>query len=276
MSAGIVKLYNTLHCRVFNVGANDLALGAGFIQKMRREADFPFLSANILDRRTGELVFRPYKIIKTPAAKIGFIGVTKANARVNSVYKFDDPVRAAQPIIDKIRSKVDIIILLASVEDGELGRMTASLKGVDFAVSSRSFRLTNQPKTRNGIVILQSGTRGKYAGVLHIKRTNKVATMENFSTEISQLNFTQERLDQLAKAVPKGMTSDEYYADDGAKKQLLQTLNARKIKLENLMHAAQNSFWFAPVALDKTITDDPDVLMQINELKQAVAAVSGN
>ncbi|PJA51922.1 MAG: hypothetical protein CO167_11370, partial [Candidatus Marinimicrobia bacterium CG_4_9_14_3_um_filter_48_9] len=54
MAEGITQIYNTMDCKVMNVGANDLALGGEFFSHIQSMAKFPMISANIISSKTGQ------------------------------------------------------------------------------------------------------------------------------------------------------------------------------------------------------------------------------
>lgn len=277
MADGITNIYNAMGCKVMNVGRNDLALGAEFITHIQSTAKFPMISANIISLKSGQPAFEPYFILETPDLKIGLIGVTLPNPNASTDYKFNDPLTSAQGAIDAIKSDVDVVIVLASLEDSQIPNFVAGVKGADFVVSSRSFRVSSQPKTdANGVTLIQNGTRGKYAGILHVKRSDKVGTLRNLSPERNQLSFTYDRLEDLEKPVPPGMTVDEYYQDDGAKTQLLGTLRNQKQQREKIINESKNNFWFIPIALSADVVDDPDILLMVNETKTAAETAATN
>lgn len=277
MAEGITGIYNTMNCQVMNVGGNDLALGVDFIKHIQALAKFPLISANIISIQTGQPAFEPYYIIKTPDHRVGLIGVTLPNPNVSNEFSFNDPLTSAQAVIDAIKSDVDVVVILASLEDSQIPKFTKGLKGADFVVSSRAFRVSSQPKTEaNGVTLIQNGTRGKYAGVLHVKRADDVGTLRNLSPERNQLSSTYDRLEAMTKPVPPGMTPEEYYQGDGAKTQLLQKLNDQKRQRENLIKQTQDYFWFIPIGLSEEVVDAPEILLMINELKASVETVSKN
>ena len=278
MAEGITQIYNTMDCKVMNVGANDLALGAEFFSHIQSMAKFPMISANIISSKTGQPAFEPYYVMETPDLKIGLVGVTLPNPNAESDYSFNDPLISAQSAIDAIKPDVDVVVVLASLEDRQIPNFISGLKDADFVVSSRAYRTSSQPKTEsNGVTLIQNGTRGKYAGILHVKRTDKVGTIRNLSPEKNKLSFTYDRIEAMAKPVPQGMTTEEYYQGDGAKTQLLATLTAQKNQRETLFDETKNYFWFIPVALSDDVVDDPDILLMVNELKAAAeTAAKGN
>lgn len=259
-----------------NVGANDLAMGAGFINHIQDLAEFPLISANILRKDNGQHAFEPYVILKTSDQRIGVIGVSMPTPKVAEQYEFGDPIVHTQAIVNAIAAEVDVIIVLASLDDRKTQQLADQVQGADFVVSSRSLRVSSQPKMHRGTTVIQNGTRGKYAGVLHVKRADDLGTLRNLTPEYSQLRFTRERLDAMAKPVPAGMSLTEYYAGDGAKTQLVQRLEAQKNQREKLIHETANYFWFLPVALSEEIPDNPEILMQVEALKRQVETAASS
>ncbi|MCF7796289.1 MAG: hypothetical protein K9N11_04495 [Lentisphaeria bacterium] len=276
MAEGIIKIYNEMGCRVMNVGANDLALGAGFINHIKDLAEFPLISANILVKATQQHAFEPYIILNTGDQRIGVIGVSMDTPQVSEQFEFGDPVVHTQAIVDAITADTDVIIVLASLDDRKTQQLADQVQGADFVVSSRSLRVSSQLKTKGSTTVIQNGTRGKYAGVLHVKRADNLGTIRNLTPEYSQLRFTRERLDALSKPVPAGMTLIEYYAGDGAKTQLVQRLEAQKNQREKIIHETANYFWFLPVALSEEVLDNPEILMQVEALKRQVETAASS
>ena len=72
------------------MGHYELAAGLPFLKKMDTECDIPFISANLRDAGTGELLFDPYVIIERTGLKIGIIGVTAMKPDTMKAVSADD------------------------------------------------------------------------------------------------------------------------------------------------------------------------------------------
>ena len=72
----ILEGFETIGYDVLNVGHYELLAGLPFLKKMSKKANIPFISANIKDSNSKELVFEPYQIIEKNGLKIGIIGLT--------------------------------------------------------------------------------------------------------------------------------------------------------------------------------------------------------
>ena len=73
----ILKGYERIGCHAVNVGGFDLAAGTAFLQQIVDSTEIPFISANIIDNKSGELLFPPHHIITEGGLTMGVIGLTK-------------------------------------------------------------------------------------------------------------------------------------------------------------------------------------------------------
>ena len=247
-----------MDCKAFNVGVNDLAYGKEYIKKLEQLAEYPFVSANILDATTKDTLFQRSVILETPDLTLGIVGVTNGDGRQKE-FIFSDPVVAARKEVDRISSRVDMVILLANVNDLYETRLANEVAGVDFLIRSHTARVNRTPQKIENTVIIRNGNRGKYAGIHHISKPEEVGGMQDVSRQRSRIRFTENRLKSLAKEVPEGVSLEEFYQADSARLVLIQRLrNEQKNNLE-AMTKLGNGFYFEALALDEKIADDPEI-----------------
>lgn len=90
------------------------------LAKQAQWADFPFLSANIYDKETGERLFKPYEIFERGGVKIAVIGLTTedtvkiGNPEYIAHLDFRTPVEEAKELIPQIKAteKPDLIFAI--------------------------------------------------------------------------------------------------------------------------------------------------------------------
>ncbi len=79
----VYKAMNRLDYQVGNIGNHEFNYGLAFLKEAINDADFPYISANVFDAKTGEHYFTPYLIKdytfkdesnKKQTLKIGYIG----------------------------------------------------------------------------------------------------------------------------------------------------------------------------------------------------------
>jgi len=258
VATAIIAAYNVMECRVMNVGTNDLATGLDFILEMEQKANFPFISANTKDANTDKFLFEPYTIIKTHDQTLGFIGITKGDNRVKE-FAFSDPIEAAQKSIDEIKDKVDLVFLMANVDEKLEKALTAEVEGIDFLIRSKSGSLQRNPRQQDGTTIIRIGKQGKYAGILRIRNVDNVSQMKNVSSQYTRIKFADNRLKAMTKDLEEGVTLEEHFADDENRLKLISRLrNERETNVE-LIKKLKNSYYLEPIALNEKIEDTPEV-----------------
>ena len=72
----ILKGYEQIGCHAVNVGGFELAAGTAYLKQIVDSTEIPFISANIIDSKSGERLFPPHHIITEGGVTIGVIGLT--------------------------------------------------------------------------------------------------------------------------------------------------------------------------------------------------------
>ena len=72
----VLKGIGKIGCDAINVGKYELLNGLSFLKSMSGKTDIPFLSANLRDVNTRELLFEPYIVLERGNLSFGVIGVT--------------------------------------------------------------------------------------------------------------------------------------------------------------------------------------------------------
>ncbi|MDO6545346.1 bifunctional UDP-sugar hydrolase/5'-nucleotidase UshA [Photobacterium sanguinicancri] len=94
------------------------------LRKQEGWADFPFLSANIYDKKNGERLFQPYQIFEQQGIKIAVIGLTTEDtAKIgNPEYiggvEFRDPKAEAKKVIAELRETENPDVIIAATHMG--------------------------------------------------------------------------------------------------------------------------------------------------------------
>jgi len=253
-----------MNCQLLNVGSKDLANGLAFIQELQQAANFPFISANISLAGNSDLLFAPSAIIETHDMKLGFVGVSTGNSRVKD-FKFSDPVLAAQKAIEQIKSQVDLVILLANVDDPTERELLSKVEGVDFLIRSQTARRYQKPKLENNIVVIRNGNQGKYAGVLQVKIDKLDGPLKDISAQQKRIKFADNRLNAMRTNIEEGVSLEQHYAGDEKRLELITRLRSERADNVNLISKLSNTYYFDPIALDEKIADTPEVAEIVRE-----------
>lgn len=93
--------------------------GWDWLQKVAKDAKFPILSANMVEKDTGEYAMTPYVIKDVSGVKVGIIGLTTSESNtVTPSYNlkghwFNDSVEEAGKWIAEVRPQVDVLVISA-------------------------------------------------------------------------------------------------------------------------------------------------------------------
>jgi len=71
----ILNSYNFMGYQALGLGPTDLQLGVETLQDLEKEARFPFLCANLVDKATKKPLFRPCIVVEVSGLRIGLYSV---------------------------------------------------------------------------------------------------------------------------------------------------------------------------------------------------------
>nr|WP_299733774.1 bifunctional UDP-sugar hydrolase/5'-nucleotidase UshA [uncultured Endozoicomonas sp.] len=167
------------------------------ILKMQESlAEFPFLSANIIDESTGKTLFKPYTMFEKDGLRIAVMGLTtddtpKATNPENTVgLKFRKPVNVARELVPELEEKADVII--ATTHMGHYANaaygvnapgdvtLARSVDGIDLIVGGHSQDPLFEPDLQNGAYIVQAHEWGKYVGRADFEYSNGELTLKDY------------------------------------------------------------------------------------------------
>ncbi len=164
-------------------GNHEFDFGYDNLIKLEDIADFPFISANIMDKKSGQAEFKENIIFDTKVGKVGVFGLTtpetltKANpvnvASLNFLAGEDMYQKAQQQVDELSKAGCDYIICMAHLgtdDSSQPNRSTDVLdhvKGIDILIDGHSHSVIDGDETDD--TILQStGTKLSYVGVVVI------------------------------------------------------------------------------------------------------------
>ncbi|CRZ33979.1 2',3'-cyclic-nucleotide 2'-phosphodiesterase (5'-nucleotidase family) [Herbinix hemicellulosilytica] len=181
-------------------GNHEFDFGFDNLKELEQKAKFPIISANILDKETGEPVFKENMIIETKAGKIGIFGLTtpetytKANPKNVASLKFladEELYECARQQVKKLtEAGADYIICVAHLGidvESEPNRSTDVIKnvdGIDVVIDGHSHSVIEGDKYGN-TVLVSAGTKLSHVGAVTINKdgiTAKLITASEYSS----------------------------------------------------------------------------------------------
>ncbi|AXY02419.1 2',3'-cyclic-nucleotide 2'-phosphodiesterase [Vibrio alfacsensis] len=201
----VYKAMNQLGYDVGNIGNHEFNYGLDFLKKSIDGANFPYISANVFDRKTGEHYFKPY-LIKTHTFKntdgqdheinVGYIGFVPPQIMVWDKNNLEGKVFAkditetAKALIPQMKKEgADVIVAIphsgVSTDPYKLGAENSvyyltKVEGIDAIAFGHSHAVfpgkgfdnlqgvDNKKGTINGVTAVMPGRWGSHVGVMDL------------------------------------------------------------------------------------------------------------
>ena len=114
----MMKAMNFMDYDAMTVGNHEFDLGLNNLEKAKKEAKFPFLSANLYIHNTNKPAFTPYIIKEIDGVKVGIISFTTQREAfwgeliIENKIDFKDVIQEANKWIPELRKKVDVLVCI--------------------------------------------------------------------------------------------------------------------------------------------------------------------
>ena len=175
----IIESCNLMGYDALGIGDDDLGLGKEFLLEISKKANFPFLSSNLFDEESGKLLFSPYIIRESDGLRIGIFSLLSPDSflgqgdprRKGLILK--SPVETAQSIFKELQPKTDLIILLSHLGYQKDVELTQAVSGIHFILGAHTGINFVYPPIMNRTTIIQTASKGMYAGRLDITLYNR-------------------------------------------------------------------------------------------------------
>ena len=260
----------------YNVGVQDFTAGLDFIQEIERTTNVNFLSSNLYDEKTDNLLFDNHVILERNNIKIAIFGVTRELQVEMKGVRVEGYIDVAKIKIEELKPQVDILVMLVNATKKDYDPFLKDISGVDYIFSS-----LEASKTRPGIQQVigrpfeyQLGIQGKNIGRFDIYISEKGKPLQDVSSQMTMLNLYTQRLNKLQERDPKRKVEDIYKNSPNVLSTITKLKDGIKTSKETLKKAKnRSSFTMIPlsgsVASEKAILRDVDkVLERCKELDE--------
>jgi hypothetical protein len=264
----LVKAYEAMGYSAVNIGEKDLTLGFGSLREIANRAKFPFISANLIERKTRKTVFRPFITKEIAGIRIGIIGLM--SRWVNEVLKEKepylevlDPLAAAKPYITELRKSCDLIIVLSQL--GERGDRGLALKvpGIDIIVGGGWGKRIRSSKVGETIMY-RLEPRGGYLGKLGLFLTRKgkplnLTDYEQRERIVKKMETIQKRWVKIKREIEGDTEKSPSRREVRLKELAILERRVMKLQLRLVDFDRRNLYKNEAIPIKLAIRDDPAI-----------------
>ena len=144
------------------LGPKDLLIGRDELSQRLSEAEgLVFLSANVRDASTGDLVAKPYIVKRIRGHRVALIGIT-GSASESTEFSVADPLDAARQYVAEVQPQADVIILLSNASTSQNKAIGEQVPGIDILISGSSTLFPQALRLEGGTLIAQADVSAPY------------------------------------------------------------------------------------------------------------------
>jgi len=180
---------------VVNIGERDVKHGYESFAKRAGDSRLRFISANIIDKSTGEPVFEPHAVVEAEAPvggrtlRVGLIGVVRFNPIFQQPGPGGSPMTIAHPkqrieteLAALKKQDVDIVVLLAALHHDDAKRIVNDVEGIDVVVGSYGGFYTTLNEQIGTTWLFYAGNQGKRVGETRVFLDRQGAVVDQRTT----------------------------------------------------------------------------------------------
>jgi len=180
----IAYILNLMDLDALTLGNHDFNFGQDRLNELASLTEFPLLAANLSREDGSGISFKKDYVIKEyNGLKVGVFGLATPETTYKTHPKnveglvFEDPVVAAQEMVDELRDQVDVLVALSHLGISEGSEYTSTavaenVSGIDLIVDGHSHNTLPYGKYVNDTMIVQAGEYAKNLGMVDLTVEN--------------------------------------------------------------------------------------------------------
>ena len=178
------------------IGSHEFDFGMKTFEKMKKEARFPFMAANLFYKNNKQIGKSFIQKEMINGVKVAFVGIATpeiekiSNAGVEGLVKVQDPIEAARKAVEELKKNNDFVVVLSNLgySDKEVGTdgfptdrlLAKEVPGIDLIIGGRTKVQMEDPVYVNNVPIIQTEGLGKWVGRFDFYFEGKELVQKNF------------------------------------------------------------------------------------------------
>jgi len=138
-----------------------------FLEQAAKRNKLPIVQANLRDKASGKLLFKPYIIIKKQGMSVAIAGLISRTIPLGVAQDstlVDDPLATAQKLVPEMRKKAQVVVLLAHMGRVDAEDLASQVPGIDVLVVGHHPGLVLTSRKMGGTISVASGEQGQNIG----------------------------------------------------------------------------------------------------------------
>lgn len=170
--ARILDAYALMHFDALNIGHREARLPLAELQRLRQSSPVPLLSANLLDKATGQPVFDTHRLVQRGGFTIAIVGLLDPRGLGDDLGAglAVEKMEAVLPrLLPELRSKADLVVVLAFTDEATLTRLAQEFYEIDVLLGGRVSQPAQQLVRENRSLIYFVTNESRTLGWLRLR-----------------------------------------------------------------------------------------------------------
>lgn len=168
----MIGAMNALQYDAATAGNHEFDFGQRITRQAIEMAQFPLLSANVLDEKTGQPWggLKPYIVKEVHGVRVAIFGLTTPDTvriqfpRTLQGIQFADPIEVARTLVPELRKRADVVIFLSHLGYKPDLALAAAVPGIDIILGGHTHTRLAEQVWVGDTLIMQTGAHGKALG----------------------------------------------------------------------------------------------------------------
>jgi hypothetical protein len=261
----IVQSYNDMGYDVVNVGEKDLTMGLKFLSEVSQKSKFHFISANLVDKKTGKGIFKPYVIKEIVGLKMGIIGLLDEQFTTTLQEKDPgltilEPISTSKALTKSLRENCDLIVVLSQLGESKDKKLAKENREIDLILGGGGEAKKAVAERVNEVPIYRLEPRGGYLGrVDYSLMDTKKPIKFLISNERDEMEKRLERL--VTRSMQIKMEMAKSGKQDEIKVKELKFLESKQKDLQKTLidFEDKNFYKHMTIPVQLAVEDDPKI-----------------
>jgi hypothetical protein len=262
-----------------NVGERDLMMGFRFLSDLTRKAKFPFISSNLVDKKTRKEVFKPFVVKEVAGLKIGIIGLL--DDQFNPTIQERDPglavlepLSTSKLLAKNLREYCDLIIVLSQLGESRDKKLARENRDIDLILGGGGEAKRAVGEKVNEVPIYRMESRGGYLGrmdyfLADLRKPIKFSASDERDEMEKRLERLTTRLTEIRSEIAKSNKQDDMKIKE------LKFLQSKQKEMEKsrLSFEDKNFYRHISIPVQLSVKDDPNILKAVETYRVESAKV---
>lgn len=266
----IIQSYNEMGYDGVNIGEKDFIMSVKFFKELTLKAQFPFISSNLIEKKSQKPLFKPYLIKNISGIKIGIMGLLDDQFNVTlSQIEPDllilEPINHTKNLVKGLREYCDLLIVLSQLGEMKTQKLAMEIPEIDLILGGGGGVIKSIIDNINGVPIFCLEPRGSYLGkidysISDLKKPLKIFSAHEYEELEEKLKNLTNHYNKIKSEIEKSEEKKEIKLKE------LKIIESKKREIEQTIKTFQdkNFYNYTAIPIELSLPDDANILKWVD------------